>query len=254
MDVGHGLLLAGAGVLGGAANAIAGGGTFFTFPALLAAGVPPVAANASNSLAIWPGHALALLSYGEELGRHRRTLPRLMAAAVAGGALGGWLMVHSTDRHFMQAVPWLLLFATLAFAFKGAMLACSRRLFSASHGGKGALALFLTFALGVYGGYFNAGLGIMLLATLTLSGIEDVHELNGVKNLLATGITTVALILLVASGVIAWIPALVTLVGAVFGGVLGGRLARRIPQRGLEGAVIGLGSLLTVVYGIKVYA
>jgi len=254
MDIWHGLLLAGAGVLGGAANAIAGGGTFFTFPALLAAGVPPVAANASNSFAIWPGHALALLSYREELGRHRAALPRLMAAAVAGGALGGWLMVHSSDRHFMQAIPLLLLLATLAFAFKGAMLAFSRRLFSASHGGKGTLALMLTFGLGVYGGYFNAGLGIMLLATLTLSGIEDVHELNGVKNLLATGITSVALTLLVASGVIAWIPALVTLAGAVFGGVLGGRLARRIPKRWLEGTVIGLGSFLTAVYAIKAYA
>ncbi|MHB0973400.1 MAG: sulfite exporter TauE/SafE family protein [Thiobacillus sp.] len=253
MDIWHGLLLAGAGALGGAANAIAGGGTFFTFPALLAAGVPPVAANASNSLAIWPGHALALLSYGEELGRQRAGLPRLMAAAVGGGAIGGWLMVHSTDRHFMQAVPWLLLFATLAFAFKRRMLSFSRRLFSARHG-KGPLALVLTFALGVYGGYFNAGLGIMLLATLTLSGIEDAHELNGVKNLLATGITTVSLILLVASGVIAWIPAGMTLLGAVFGGVLGGRLARRIPQSWLEGTVIGLGSLLTVAYAIKVYA
>jgi uncharacterized membrane protein YfcA len=254
MDVFQVLLLLGAGALGGAANAIAGGGTFFTFPALLMVGVPPVAANASNSLAIWPGHALALLSYGEELGRHRTGLPRLIAAAVAGGLIGGWLMVHSTDRHFMRAVPWLLFFATLAFAFKGAMLAFSRRLFSTGHGGRRHLAVLLTFALGVYGGYFNAGLGIMLLASLTLSGIEDAHELNGMKNLLATGITTVSLILLVASGIIAWAPALVTLVGAVLGGVLGGRLARRIPAKWLESTVIGLGSLLTVAYGFKVYA
>ncbi|MES2368536.1 MAG: sulfite exporter TauE/SafE family protein [Pseudomonadota bacterium] len=254
MDIWQGLLLVGAGALGGAANAIAGGGTFFTFPALLAAGVPPVAANASNSFAIWPGHALALLSYGEELGQRRKELPRLMAAAVCGGALGGWLMVHSTDRYFMQAVPWLLLSATLAFAFKGQMLSFSHQLFSTRHGGKGALATFLTFALGIYGGYFNAGLGIMLLATLTLSGIEDTHELNGVKNLLATGITTVSLVLLVASSVIVWIPALVTLAGAIVGGILGGRLARRIPRRWLEGTVIGLGSLLTMVYGFKVYA
>jgi uncharacterized membrane protein YfcA len=154
----------------------------------------------------------------------------------------------------MQAVPLLLLLATLAFAFKGAMFTFSRRLFSASHGGKGILAAFLTFALGIYGGYFNAGLGIMLLATLTLSGIEDVHELNGVKNLLATGITTVALVLLLASGVIAWAPALVTLAGAVFGGILGGRLARRIPRAWLGRTVIGLGSLLTAVYAIKAYA
>jgi len=134
------------------------------------------------------------------------------------------------------------------------MLAFSHQLFSTYHGGKGALAAFLTFTLGVYGGYFNAGLGIMLLATLTLSGIEDTHELNGVKNLLATGITTVSLVLLVASSVIVWIPALVTLTGAIVGGVLGGRLARRIPRRWLEGTVIGLGSLLTAVYGFKVYA
>jgi uncharacterized membrane protein YfcA len=254
MDIWQGLLLIGAGALGGAANAIAGGGTFFTFPALLAVGVPPVAANASNSFAIWPGHALAVLSYGKELRLRRKEWPRLMVAAVCGGALGGWLMVHSTDRYFMQAVPWLLLSATLAFAFKGHMLAFSRRLFSSRHEGGGALAASLTFVLGVYGGYFNAGLGIMLLATLTLAGIEDAHELNGVKNLLATGITTVSLILLVTSGVIAWIPALVTLAGAMVGGLLGGRLARRIPRRWLEGTVIGLGSLLTVAYGFKVYA
>lgn len=253
MDIGHGLLLAGAGVLGGAANAIAGGGTFFTFPALLAAGVPPVAANASNSFAIWPGHALALLSYREELGRHRRNLPKLVAAAVAGGAIGGWLMVHSTDRHFMQAIPWLLLFATLAFAFKSAMLTLSRRVFAASHQGTRVTAVLLTFVLGIYGGYFNAGLGIMLLATLTLSGNEDIHELNGMKNLLATGITTVSLFLLTASGLIAWYPAAVTLLGAMAGGLLGGRMARRIPKKWMEGTVIGLGSLLTAAYGFKVY-
>src|SRR5512138_1281448 len=152
MDIGDGLLLAGAGMLGGAANAIAGGGTFFTFPALLAAGVPPVAANASNSLAIWPGHALALLSYREELGRHRGNLPKLVAAAMAGGAIGGWLMVHSTDRHFMQAVPWLLFLATLAFACKNAMLSFSRRMFAAHHRRTRVTAALFTFVLGVYGG------------------------------------------------------------------------------------------------------
>ena len=252
MDISQGLLLVGAGALGGAANAIAGGGTFFTFPALLAAGVPPVAANASNSLAIWPGHALALLSYGEELGRRRQGLGRLIAAALAGGIIGGWLVVHSTDRHFMRAVPWLLLFATLAFAFKGTLLSLSRRMFAARHEG-GFPAVAATFLLAIYGGYFNAGLGIMLLAALGLSGVEDGHELNGLKNLLATAITTVALVLLMASGVIAWIPALVTLLGAVAGGVLGGRLARRIPRRWMEGTVVALGSLLTLVYGFKVY-
>jgi uncharacterized membrane protein YfcA len=254
MDVLQILLLVGAGILGGAANAIAGGGTFFTFPALLMVGMPPVAANASNSLAIWPGHAFAMLGYGEELERYRTGLPRLIAAAVAGGLIGGWLMIHSSDRHFMRAVPWLLLVSTLAFAFKGAMLAWSRRLFSKSAAGRETLAVLFTFALGIYGGYFNAGLGIMLLATLTLSGIEDAHELNGLKNLLATGITTVSLVLLISSGLIVWVPALVTLAGAVVGGVMGGRLARRIPKKWLEGTVIVLGSLLTVVYGVRVYA
>src|SRR3569832_1488125 len=135
MDIWQGLLLVGAGVLGGAAIAIAGGGSFFTFPALLAVGVPPVAANASNSYAIWPGHALALLSYGKELGQRRKELPRLMAAAVCGGAIGGWLLVLCLVCFFLLVVFWFLLSATLAFAIKGPMLAFSHQLFSTHHGG-----------------------------------------------------------------------------------------------------------------------
>lgn len=247
------MLLMCAGALGGAANAIAGGGTFFTFPALLAAGIPPVSANASNSFAIWPGNAIALFSYRKELGKHRAILPWLLAAGLLGGGLGGWLLVQSSDRSFMSLVPVLMLVATAAFAFKTRMLALIRIFQAHSHHAHRILTIILTFLVGLYGGYFNAGLGIMLLAALSLGGIEDHHELNGLKNLVSVAVSTFSVIILVTSGTISWPHAWVTLLGAIAGGYLGGRYARRIPKIGLERIIIGMGSLLTVVYAIKVY-
>ncbi len=253
MDLFQVLLLMCAGALGGAANAIAGGGTFFTFPALLAAGVPPVSANATNSFAIWPGNAIALFSYRDELGRHRASLPWLLAAGLLGGGLGGWLLVQSSDRSFMSLVPFLMLVATAAFAFKARLLALIRYFLAQSRHSHRTLTIALTFLVGVYGGYFNAGLGIMLLAALSLGGIEDHHELNGLKNLVSVAVSTFSVTILVISSAISWPHAWVTLLGAIAGGYLGGRYARRIPKAWLERVVIGIGGLLTVVYAIKVY-
>lgn len=254
MDLFQIFLLIGAGTLGGAANAIAGGGTFFSFPALLAAGVPPVMANATNSFAIWPGNAIALFSYRDELGKHRTSLPWLLSAGLLGGGLGGWLLVQSSDRSFMNLVPVLMLVATAAFAFKSRMLAFIRYFLAHSHHSHRILTIVLTFLVGLYGGYFNAGLGIMLLAALSLGGIEDHHELNGMKNLVSVSVSTFSVIVLVISGAISWPHAWVTLLGAILGGYLGGRYARRISKSWLERIVIGMGSLLTVVYAIKVYS
>jgi hypothetical protein len=253
VDLFHILLLLGAGALGGAANAIAGGGTFFTFPALLAAGVPPVAANATNSFAIWPGNAIAMFSYRDELGKHRASLPWLLSAGLLGGGLGGWLLVRSSDHGFMGLVPILMLVATAAFAFKTRVLARIRGFLAHSHSTHRNLTIALTFLVGLYGGYFNAGLGIMLLAALSLGGIEDHHELNGLKNLVSVAVSTFSVIILIASGIISWPHAWVTLLGAMAGGYLGGRYARRIPKIRLERIIIGVGCLLTVAYAIKVY-
>lgn len=253
MDLFHFLLLLGAGVLGGATNAIAGGGTFFTFPALLAAGVPPVSANATNSFAIWPGNAIAMFSYREELGKHRASLPWLLSAGLLGGGLGGWLLVQSSDRGFMSLVPVLMLVATTAFAFKTRMLGLIRGFLAHSHHTHHILTVVLTFLIGLYGGYFNAGLGIMLLAALSLGGIEDHHELNGMKNLVSVAVSSFSVIVLVISGAISWPHAWVTLLGAIAGGYWGGYYARRIPKIWLERIVIGMGSLLTIAYTTKVY-
>lgn len=253
MDLFHVLLLMCAGALGGAANAIAGGGTFFSFPALLAAGVPPVSANATNSFAIWPGNAIALFSYRDELGKYRTCLPWLLAAGLFGGGLGGWLLVQSSDRSFMSLVPVLMLVATASFAFKTRMLAFIRYFLAHSHHSHRILTITLTFLVGLYGGYFNAGLGIMLLAALSLGGIEDHHELNGLKNLVSVAVSTFSVIILMISGAISWPHAWITLLGAIAGGYLGGRYARQIPKVWLERIVIGMGSLLTAVYALKVY-
>lgn len=253
MDWFHIFLLLGAGILGGMANAIAGGGTFFSFPALLAAGVPPVMANATNSFAIWPGNAIALFSYRDELGRHRHNLPGLLLAGLIGGGLGGWLLVQSSDRSFMSIVPILMFIATAVFAFKERILSLVREFLAHDHHSHRRLTLLLTFLVGLYGGYFNAGLGIMLLAALSLGGIEDHHELNGLKNLVSVAVSTFSVAILIFSGTISWPHAWITLLGAIAGGYLGGRYARRISRIWLERIIVAVGSLLTATYAVKVY-
>jgi hypothetical protein len=154
----------------------------------------------------------------------------------------------------MSLVPFLMLLATAAFAFKVRMLALIRYFLAHSRHSHRILTIALTFLAGLYGGYFNAGLGIMLLAALSLGGIEDHHELNGLKNLVSVAVSSFSVIILVISGAISWPHAWVTLLGAIAGGYLGGRYARRIPKVWLERVVIGIGGLLAVVYAIKVYA
>lgn len=240
------LLLLAAGLVGGACNAIAGGGTFFTFPALLHVGVPPVAANATSAISIWPGHATSLLGYREEL---RRQSARLKASApvfILGGIVGAALLAATGNAIFRQLIPWLLLAATLLFA-AGPWL---RAWVSAHRGGElpKAALLAIDFAVAVYGGYFGAGLGILLMAVLTLIGIDDVNEANALKNALATVVTSVAVAVFVATGIIAWLPGLVVLAGAIAGGYLGARLARWVKPSVLRAVVIAVGLLLTWSY------
>ncbi len=245
MQLGDMMLLAGAGLLGGLCNAIAGGGTFFTFPALLAVGLPPVTAGATSAVAIWPGHAASLIGEGgilrSELGQRpgRAVLFTLMAAAGAG------LLLASGDALFRQLIPWLLLFATGLFAAGPAINRWLTR--------KGARIGALPAALAeggaaLYGGYFGAGLGVMLLALLTVTGGGDLHRQNVVKNALATLATSVAVLIFALGGAVAWRPAALVFAGAILGGVIGGRLARRINPQVLRAAVICLGLVLAWHY------
>jgi uncharacterized membrane protein YfcA len=240
-----------AGMVGGGINAVAGGGTFFSFPVFLAAGIPPVVANASNTLALWPGSFLAAIGYREELKAERAGLPRRLAVALAGGIAGALLLLALGNAVFMAAIPVLLLFATGLFAAKRRLAPRVARALAGKTRRAGAGLFAWEFLVATYGGYFGAGLGVLLMAGLSLTGIPDAQRANAVKNFLSVAINGVAVLVFVASGAIHWPAALTGLAGAMVGGYFGARAARRLPVQWLERIVVSVGLLLTVWYGLR---
>lgn len=238
-------LLAGAGLLGGLCNAIAGGGTFFTFPALLAVGLPPVTAGATSAVAIWPGHAASLIGEGAVLRQELLARPGRMTLFTLASSAGAGLLLASGDALFRQLIPLLLLFATGLFAAGPAL----NRWLARKNVTIGARAAALAEGgVAVYGGYFGAGLGVMLLALLTVTGSASLSRSNVVKNALATLTTSIAVLIFAFGGAVAWGPAIAVFLGAMAGGVLGGRVARRVNPQALRLVVVFLGLALAWHY------
>lgn len=248
------LTLVATGLLAGVSNAIAGGGTFFTFPVFIAAGLPPVIANASNAVAVWPGHALAVVGYRRELSQFPGALVGSVAVALTGGIVGAILLARVGNQAFSKLIPFLILFATLLFAFGrtiGPWL--SSQTLVADRARPKTLTRLFEFIIAVYGGFFGAGLGVMLMAGLLMLGVRDVQINNALKNLLATVITTASVVVLSASGLVSWPHALLAFAGAFAGGLLGTRLARLLPALWLRRIVIAVGIVLSVYYFGKYY-
>lgn len=243
-------LLFSAGLLAGGANAIAGGGTFFSFPMFMAAGLPPVVANASNAVAVWPGHALATIGYRRELLGLKGGLLVASAVAAIGGAVGAWLLARIGNASFLELVPWLLLAATLLFALGPALNRWIRTVEVTSLGIGGQAGIFV---FSVYGGFFGAGLGIMLMAGLMILGVQDPQRNNALKNMLATVVTSIGVVVLALTGLVAWPHTACALAGAVAGGVGGTKVARHIPVSWLRAAVISVGLMLSAHYFFKLY-
>ncbi len=245
MDLAIAALLFGAGIAGGVVNAIAGGATLITFPAMIAAGLPPVIANASNALAVTPGHLFAALADRKRLPARDGPLALTIAAAVLGGTLGAILLLVTPERLFVLLVPALIALATFIFAFgRRIQTMLMRTPTGRNAGARAALMLPVT----IYGGYFGAGLGVMLLAVLSITGREDVRATNALKNLLASATSLATIAIFILQGVIRWPETLVMLAGAVGGGVLGGRLIAILPAGIVRMIVIALGVAMTLIY------
>ncbi len=215
------ILLFGAGVLGGMMNAIAGGGSFITFPALIAAGVAPISANATNTYASCAGYISGALGFRRELWAHRNLLPRVMLSNLLGGAMGAWLLIQTSPAAFRLVIPWLLLFATVLLIYGHRLQAALRDWFgrSAKASALGMLAFSLALlVIATYGGFFNAGLGIILLGFLTLAGYTDVHVMNGIKLLVSAVVALIAMTIFASEHLIAWYQGSVVLVGTLLGG------------------------------------
>jgi len=225
----------------GVANAIAGGGTLLTFPALLFAGLPGITANATSAVALVPGALASAYGYRRELGAHRRWLSVLAPPSLLGGLAGGMLLLATPERTFTRLAPWLVLFATLLFVVQG-WLAGDR----AGRVAPLAVGACAQVLVAVYGGYFGAGMGILMLAILGFLGLEDIHGMNGLKSLCGVCINGVAAAWFLARGAVDGPAVLVMALGAAAGGWAGAGLARRIGRAHARHAVVTIGFLVTV--------
>ncbi|MDZ4799479.1 MAG: sulfite exporter TauE/SafE family protein [Bryobacteraceae bacterium] len=237
--------------LAGIINSIAGGGSFLTFPALVIAGVPAVAANATNTLALLPGTFASTLSYRKQLAPIPGIpMPLLLTVSLIGGILGAVLLLKTPESAFQAIAPWLLLFATVVFTF-GKQI--GKFLKTHFHVGVAAY-LILQLIIAVYGGYFGAGVGILTLAVLSLYGMSNIHGMNAVKTLIAGALNTIAAAIFVFSGLIHWRECAVMAVGGIAGGYLGAWGAQRINPIIIRATVIGVGVSMTIWFFIRYYS
>lgn len=225
------------------------------FPALLFTGVPPVPANATNALALWVGVTASGGAYWKRLNISRRVMIPLVVTSIIGGIAGAILLIHTPAQTFLKVLPWMLLGATVLFAFGKYF---TRRIKAGiSHDSSNAAitgASIFEFFVSIYGGYFGGGVGIINLAMLSVLGMTDIHEMNALKVVLGAVINGVATITFVATGVIVWPQAIVMTVGAVIGGYAAAHYSQKLPQSWVRTFVILVGSAMTVYFFIRAYA
>lgn len=244
-------LLFGAAALAGALNSVAGGGSFITFPSLLFAGVPAVQANATNTVAIWPGSAASVGAYRRDFNVDAKVLIALCSVSAVGGVLGGVLLLHTPEAAFRRMIPYLLAFATLVFALSRPLTSRFKLLGERSaSGGSGALFVVsaLQLVIAVYGGYFGGGIGILMLATLSVMGIGEIHSMNAVKTLLSALINAVAAATFVVGHAVDWYYAVIMMAGAIFGGYLGAHFARRLNPAVVRAFVMSVGVGMSIYF------
>ena len=241
--------LAAAALAAGAINAVAGGGTLITFPTLLFFRTPPIIANATSTLALLLGTAGSVFGYRQHVGPIKQWLWRFTPVSVLGGLIGSALLTHTTDKAFARLVPFLILFATIIFLAQGFF----RRL--ASFEGQAMAerkrhvwaAILFQFLVSIYGGYFGAGIGILMLASLGFIGLTHIHEMNALKTVLSSLINFVAALWFVCAGLIHWQKAGVMTLGALAGYFLGAHYSQRIPQKRVRQLITAIGFLLSAI-------
>src|SRR5437660_4741812 len=255
MTISQIIILLVAAILGGMLNSVAGGGTFITLPALIFTGVPPIPANATSTVALWPGSVASVWAYRLEMAKQRRALVIVLGVtSLVGGVLGAELLVNTSQSTFVKLLPYLLLLATVLFAVSGPLTA---RLRPRSKGSEhlswtGLVGIaFLQLIIAIYGGYFGGGIGILMLATLGLMGMENIHEMNAMKTLLTAFINGVAVVIFIVRGIVVWPQAIVMVIGALIGGYTGAYFARKIDPRLIRGFVILVGVSMTIYFFLR---
>jgi uncharacterized membrane protein YfcA len=237
---------------GGIMNAMAGGGTILTFPTLLFLGESAITANATSTVALWPGAASSMYGYRREVSEHRDWLKTLFLPSLIGGSLGAVLLLKTPVKTFERLAPFLILFATGLFMLQGIVSRWTGSEHAAARTrGRLVAAVLFQFGVSVYGGYFGAGIGILMLAVLGFLGLSDIHAANGLKNFFAMCINGVAAGYFILRGSVDWPAALVMIAGAIAGGYAGARFARFIGREKARAAVVVIGVLVAVLLLVR---
>jgi hypothetical protein len=253
MLTGFEFVLAGlAALAAGGVNALAGGGTLITFPILTFLGVPAVAANVTNTVALCPGYFGGTLAQWNDLQTQKERLWRVVPASVVGGVIGGGLLLQTGERLFRELVPWLILLASGLLAIQDPVRAWLTRRMAAGQGSSLEKITWLPVGLAsIYGGYFGAGLSVIVLSALGLTLEDSLTRLNALKQAVAFSVNVAAAIFFLFSGQVLWSAALVMAVGALVGGVLGGRLAGRVKPATLRWTVVAIGVVISIIYLVR---
>ncbi|MBL9176765.1 MAG: sulfite exporter TauE/SafE family protein [Verrucomicrobiaceae bacterium] len=236
------LALAAVGCLAGAINAVAGGGTLVTFPVLLMCGTPPVLANATSTVGLVIGTAGSIVSFRGHLQAIRPLLTRFIPISLVGAGLGSWLLTKTSDDQFSKLVPFLVLFATVLFFIQGFL----RKPHAASTRKTLWFSLMLQLPVAIYGAFFGAGIGILMLASFGFMGMTDIHEMNALKNLLGSLINVVAAVWFVAAGMVSWPQAFALTAGALIGYYFGAHYSQRIPPQRVRHLITAIGFVISV--------
>jgi len=246
-----------AGFFGGVLNSIAGGGSFITFPALIFVGIPPIIANATNTFASCAGYISGTYAFRKEIADHRDELLLIIIIGLIGGISGAWLLLQTPEAVFREAIPWLLLFATVLFIF-GGQINTSLKKMAANHRHAssigGILLLIILLGVSTYGGFFNAGLGIITLSYLALAGHTNINAMNGLKLLISSAVSLIAIALFIYNDVIAWYEGTIVLSGTLAGGYVAAHVSRQLPQKHVRYFVIVASIATTLYFFFDIYA
>jgi uncharacterized membrane protein YfcA len=243
-----------ASAIGGVLNAVAGGGSFLSFPAILFTGVPPIPANATNSVAVWIGALASSGAYRKRLNVSSRVMIPLAISSFIGGGIGAYFLLHTPAKTFLRLLPWLMLAATLLFMF-GGRLTRRLRISIGKAPSRSALvaATVFAFLVAIYGGYFGGGIGIVTLAMFAALGMNDIHAMNAFKLVLNSLINGIAVVAFVLAGAVLWKQAAIMTAGGVIGGYFGAHYAQKLPAPLVRALVIAVGVTVTTYYFWKSY-
>ena len=254
MNLPNAIVLFAAAVLGGALNAVAGGGSFIAFPALLFTGVPPVPATATNTVALWTGLAFSGGAFRHHLKVQRGILVTLATVSLIGGICGAVLLLRTPAHTFLRILPWLMLVATTLFIFGPRLTRANEARVPQAHG-TGAIiaAAFFQLLVGIYGGYFGGGMGFVILAMLSAFGMADIHEMNALKIVLSSATNGIAVLIFILKHAVFWPQALVMICGAALGGYFGAHYSLRLPKLWVRRFVIAVGVGMTAYFFVHAY-